>query len=94
MTAYTIPLTGYPETFSITLNNVNYQMTFLYRDAWFMDIQGVVTGIPLVFGVDMLAPYRYLGFAGSLTLTSTTNDDSPPTYSNLGSTVILTYTPD
>ena len=95
-TTYTIPLAGYPETFSIALNNVTYQLTFLWRGSWFMDIAdntgaAIVSAIPMVIGVDLLAPYKYLGFAGSMYMVNKAGGDSPPTFTNLGTDVILTY---
>ncbi|MDE9553375.1 hypothetical protein KKJ06_19745 [Xenorhabdus bovienii] len=68
-----IPLRAENQQFDIQLGGINYRMQLQWRDCagWILDImQGnsepVVTGIPLVFGVDILEQHRYLGFNGSL----------------------------
>jgi hypothetical protein len=44
----------------------------------------LVSGIPLVTGVDLLAPYAYLGFGGELLVATDGNTAAVPTYANLG----------
>jgi hypothetical protein len=99
-TVYEIPLSANPQTFGITQSGVSYRMTLLYRDAdqggWVLDIadvnsQPIICGIPLVAGVDLLAQYRYLGFAGSLVVDSDGDPTAPPTFDNLGDTSHLWY---
>lgn len=51
----------------------------------------LVSGIPLVTGVDLLAPYAYMGFTGSLVVQTDHDTDALPTYSNLGSTSHLYF---
>lgn len=93
---FTIPLqVGVPQTFSIQLGSITYQMTLLYRNdtsglgGWVLDIADssgnpVVQGIPLVTGADLLAQYRHLGFTGSLAIQTTSDPDAVPTFTNLG----------
>lgn len=74
MTAYEIPLSPNPQTFAIELGSTTYQMTVVWNPVlacWVLDIASednapVVSGIPLVTGLDLLAQYEYLGFGGSL----------------------------
>ncbi|MBC8950257.1 hypothetical protein [Xenorhabdus sp. TS4] len=68
-----IPLHAKNQRFDIQLGGVNYRMQLQCRDCagWILDImhpngEPIVLGIPLVSGVDLLEPHRYLGFKGSL----------------------------
>ncbi|MDE1488577.1 hypothetical protein KKI90_21640 [Xenorhabdus bovienii] len=68
-----IPLQSENQQFDIQLGGINYRMQLQWRDCagWILDIMQansdpLVTGIPLVFGVDILEQHRYLGFNGSL----------------------------
>lgn len=92
-TFYEIPLTPDPQRFTVTLSGVDYRMTVQYRDAggagWVLDIadttnQSIVSGVPLVTGVDLLGQYRHLGFAGRLWVQGAANPDDVPTYEDLG----------
>ncbi len=86
-TAYKIPLSGENETFSVSLGGTEYQLTLTWNDAdqggWVLDIadpdsgDAIVSGIPLVTGCDLLAPYRYLGFTGSLIVYAEDSEDAP-----------------
>jgi hypothetical protein len=96
MTTFTIPLAGYPETFSIALNNIYYTMTVQWRDVWTLDISDnsgnlIIGGIPFVMGVDLLAQYGYLGIGGALYIVSNTGLDIPPSFENLATDYTLTY---
>jgi len=96
MTSFIIPLAGYAESFSIALNNVTYQLTIQWRGSWFMDIADstntpIVSGIAMVTGVDLLQPYGYLGFVGSMYMVNTAGGDAPPTFDNIGTDCILQY---
>ncbi|NTA27392.1 phage baseplate plug family protein [Allorhizobium ampelinum] len=99
-TSYEIPLSGSPETFSIQLDGTTYQISTQYADAteagWFINIATddgtpIISGLPLVTGLDLLEPYVYLGIAGSLYVYTDVDTDAVPTYSNLGSTSHLVY---
>lgn len=73
---------------------VEYQLTVKWNDpnqSWMVDIADsngnpIVSGIPLVTGKDLLAPYGYLNFGGQLIAQTTNNVDAVPTFVNLGST--------
>ncbi|CBJ42544.1 phage baseplate plug protein [Ralstonia solanacearum] len=89
---FEIPLDPRPQTFSIWLVGVQYQFTLQWRDTtnggWFLDIADralnpIISGIPLVTGVDLLAQHKYLGLGFELWV-QTDAADAPPTYNNLG----------
>lgn len=91
---FEIPLTAQPQTFLVSLAGVQYQFTLQWRDTanggWVLDIADassnpIVSGIPLVTGVNLLAQYKYLSFGFELWV-QTDAADAPPTYTNLGST--------
>ena len=91
---FEIPLqVGTPQTFSIALGGITYQLTFLYRNdpagGWTVDIADssgnpILQGVPLVTGADLLAQYKHLGFTGSLVVQTVSNPDAVPTFANLG----------
>jgi len=90
---FEIPLTPAAQTFLISLAGVQYQMTLQWRDAvnnggWVLDIADstgnpLISGIPLVTGVDLLAQYKYVGIGVELWV-QTDAADVVPTYTNLG----------
>ncbi|MFA9439398.1 hypothetical protein ACDA63_07155 [Uliginosibacterium sp. sgz301328] len=93
MSTFEIPLTSQPQRFTITLSGVDYIVTVRYRDAqyggWVVDIADaqqnpMVSGIPLVTGIDLLAQYKYMGFGGRLWAQTTDDPDAVPTFANLG----------
>jgi uncharacterized protein DUF6983 len=94
MAVFLVPTLGVNETFSVTLG-VPYSLQIIWRDdpcgmgGWFLDIgdgQGapLVSGIPLVPGVDLLAQYGYLGFTGGLWVQNGQDPEAPPTFDGLG----------
>lgn len=93
MATFEILLTPEAQTFQVSLAGVQYQFTLQWRDAvnnggWVLDIADatsnpMVSGIPLVTGVDLLAQYGYLGIAAELWV-QTDAADAVPTYTNLG----------
>ncbi|WP_069705192.1 phage baseplate plug family protein [Burkholderia seminalis] len=92
-TFYEIPLTPDPQTFTITLRGVIYQLTVQYRAAggtgWILDVADasgnlLVSGIPLVTGTDLLGQFGYLGFGGSLWVQGAASPDDVPTFDDLG----------
>lgn len=92
-TTYEIPLSSDPQSFSIQLEGITYNLTLTYRDAdmggWLLNIADVggnalVNGIPLVTGRDLLEPYSYLGLGGALWASTDADPDAVPTYANLG----------
>lgn len=103
MTTYTeIPLIpSQPQRFTITLGGVSYNMRLTYDTAqggcWILDIGDanmrslLVTGIPLVTGVDLVAQYAYLNFGGALVCTTDRGAGEVPTFDGLGVTSHLYY---
>lgn len=89
-----IPLTPAQAcVFTVTLNDVLYNMRLTYNTAqegcWILDIGDenqvmLVAGIPLVSNIDLLAQYTYLGFGGSLVLTTDRNAAEVPRFEDLG----------
>ncbi|MFM0488023.1 phage baseplate plug family protein [Paraburkholderia graminis] len=91
---FEIPLTPAPQTFFVSLVGTQYQFTLQWRDAtgggWILDIgdasgKPIVSGIPLVTGVNLLHQYLHLGLGFELWV-QTDAADAPPTYTNLGIT--------
>ncbi|WP_118986730.1 phage baseplate plug family protein [Photorhabdus sp. CRCIA-P01] len=79
-----IPLSPKNQQFDIQLNGINYKMRLMWRDiaGWILDImtpdsEFIVTGLPLVFGADLLEQYRHLGFNGSLIFYGDINQEKP-----------------
>ena len=59
--------------------------------AWFLDLadannNAVLTGIPLVTGLDLLAQYAYLGIGGMLVVQSDNDLSLVPDFNSLGVT--------
>lgn len=94
MPAYEIPLSPEPQTFTIELSGVTYRLTFGWNavvSVWVLDIADqyenpILRGIPLVANVDLLSPYPYLNFGGTLIAQTDSDINLPPTFDNLGST--------
>lgn len=91
MQAIEIPLTPDNQYFQVVLGGVNYSLRIIWRDiaGWIIDIQnasGVVmlTGVPLVPGVDLLEQFPELGFDGALITICDNGAPEYPTNSNLG----------
>ncbi len=89
-----IPLTAVPQSFSISLNSVIYNLTIVWNTqstSWTLDIADVnsnpiLQGIPLITGADLLEQYAYAGIGGSLYVQSDGDQTAVPTFSNLGTT--------
>lgn len=91
MTIAEIPLGADNQIFAIQLAGQQLRLRLIYRDAagWIMDIldaddEPVISGIPLVTGVDLLAAYRSLGFSGGLWVVSDDEAQEYPSKTNLG----------
>jgi hypothetical protein len=93
-TPFLIPLQPANQVFTITLAGVQYQFTVKWNDAnqaWTLDIADatganpIISGIPIVTGADLLAPYGYLNFGGQLIAQTTNDTNAVPTLANLGS---------
>lgn len=93
-TAYEIPLTADPQVFAIALAGVTYSLTLRWNTAaecWFLDIadrsrQTILSGVPVVTGLDLLAQYEYLELGGMLVVQTDHDADAVPTLANLGTT--------
>lgn len=94
MNGYEIPLIAQPQTLTITLAGVVYQLYVYWCEpaqAWGMDISDnsgnpLITGIALVTGTDLLGQYAFLELGGLLVVFSDGADPlASPTFTNLGS---------
>ena len=92
MPSYEIPLKPYAQHLSIPINGITYQLTVRWNigaAVWVVDIADlngnkILSGIPLVTGIDLLGQYQYLKFGASLHAFTDGNVTAPPTYENLG----------
>lgn len=99
MVTYEIPLSPNAQSFSIALAGVTYVLTLTWNSqsaVWNLNIAdkrniNILTGIPLVANVDLLAPYGYLNFGGKLIAFTDHSPDDPPTYGNIGSSGHLLF---
>lgn len=99
MTRYVIPLASEPQAFSITLAGKEYRLTLRWCDSaeggWLLDIgaadnaASLAACIPLVTGVDLLAPYPEHDWGGWLWLQEAT--DQAPTFETLGGEAKLIF---
>ena len=89
---YFVPLRDGPQTLSIALSGVVYQVRVRYSarvDLWVLDIadadgNSLVRDIPMVTGCDLLAQYHHLGFGGALIVRNvSTGTDDPPQFDEL-----------
>lgn len=89
---YFVPLRDGPQTLSIALSGVVYQVRVRYLarvDLWVLDIadadgNSMVRDIPMVTGCDLLAQYHHLGFGGALVVrNAVTGTDDPPQFDEL-----------
>ncbi|MBP2167722.1 hypothetical protein J2125_000914 [Erwinia toletana] len=87
-----IPLTPDNQQFTILIGNLSWRIRLLWRDdaGWIMDLQqsdgtAIISGIPLVSGVDLLAQYNSLGFGFSLYFLSDVDTQQYATKTDLGS---------
>ena len=91
-TPFEIPLSANPQIFIITLNQIDYNINLYWCDpanCWVIDISDtsgnkILSGIPLVTGVDLLEPYSYLNFGGQLIVQTDHTTLEVPTFDNLG----------
>lgn len=97
---YEIPLSAANQSFQIQIGGIVYQLTLIWRDAdqggWCLDIADsqqtpILSGVPLVTGVDLLAQYAYLGFGGKLVVFGDSDPLAAPTFANLGTTTRLYF---
>ncbi|HEJ2441841.1 TPA: hypothetical protein SLZ45_003367 [Burkholderia multivorans] len=91
MQIYEIPLSSDVQTFNISLSGTTYRLTLIYRGAagWVLDIAddsgtSIVSGIPLVTGIDLLGQHKHLGFQGRLWVQGAEDPDDVPEFDDLG----------
>ena len=99
-TVYEIPITpgGGNQTFSTDLGGTIYRFSLFWRNAvdggWTIDIADadgnqMVTGVPLLPGGDILAPFKHLEIPGGLYVVTDGEPETPPSFLNLGETAHL-----
>ena len=90
---FEIPLPATPQRFKITLSGSDYWIALTFKNindgGWVLAIENssgekLVSGIPLVTGIDLLGQYKYLGFNGGLRGQTTADPDAVPTFENMG----------
>lgn len=78
-----IPLSPDNQTFNIDIAGTRWRMSIIWREVWWvMNLadssgNGLITGIPLITGVDLLAQHAWLGFNFQLSVAC---DDSTQIY--------------
>jgi hypothetical protein len=90
--AYKFPLSPKAQSFFARLGSKRYLLTWRFNSAaqsWMLSIADenknpILSSIPVVTGLDLLAPYRYTGIEGSIVVQTDHNADAVPTYANLG----------
>jgi hypothetical protein len=101
-TAFIMPLANTPQTLTITLNGITYNMRVVWNQAgkcWIADFYDsnnvpILLGAALVTGDDLLECFGYLGIgdnAGQLIVQTASNTDAVPTFDNLGTDGNLFY---
>lgn len=100
MNWYEIPLDPSPQQFTIALAGATYTITLSYREidegGWFIDLADannvpILSGVPLVTGIDLLEQYGYLDIGGSLYVFSDGDALATPTADNIGTTAHLYF---
>jgi len=98
-TQYEIPTTPESQTFTAKLGNYVYSVNLYFcppANVWVIDLADdannpILSGIPLITGIDLLAPYTYLNFGGQLIALTDSSSEIPPTQENLGTTGHLRF---
>lgn len=101
MNWFLIPLINGPQQFQIALAGVNYLLTVKWNPSneggWVFDLadtdtsEPLISGQPLVTGVDLLADLQYLGIDGKLVVYTNGEPDAVPTFENLGNEANLYF---
>ncbi|ARF49676.1 phage baseplate plug family protein [Pantoea stewartii] len=85
-----IGLTPDNQQYSYSVKGTTYQFRILWRDiCWVLDISdstgtGIVSGIPLVTGADLMEPFNHLGLGFSLLVVCDVPGQDYPTETDLG----------
>lgn len=89
---YEVPVTPVPQRMAITLAGKPWNLGLYWNDIsgkWIFDLSDqdknpVLSGIPVVAGVDLLGQFEYLGIGGSLVVQTDADPYQDPTYENFG----------
>jgi hypothetical protein len=93
MPVFKLPTNNLPQVFKVALGGNTYSLTLLWstiNHAWILDIAdstgtaSIVSGIIVVAGTDLLAPYPYLGFGGALVAVTAGDVSIQPSLTTLG----------
>lgn len=85
-----IPLTADNQHFSVILAGATWRISIIWRDFyWIMELHNdrggpVISGIPLVTGVDLLAQYAYMDLGFKLVVVCDDSTQDYPTKTDLG----------
>lgn len=101
MTPVEIPLQPIDQEFRVPLGGLSYVLRLTwnqYASAWILDIASdttapLVSGIPLITGVNLLDPFPYLGIAGGLYVQSDADPQRVPGVLDLGVSGHLYFVP-
>ena len=97
MNIYSVPLRDGPQTLTIALSGVVYQLRVRYSartDLWVLDIadadgNSLVRNIPMVTGCDLLRQYHHLNFGGALVVqNAVTGTDESPQFDELAGALL------
>lgn len=92
MNYYEVPLTPLPQKIGIILAAKPWNLGIYWNDfssKWILDISDqndvpVLSGLPVVAGVDLLGQHQHLGFGGSLVVQTDSNPYKDPSYTDFG----------
>lgn len=90
MNAIELPLIAGNQTFSTTINGTLYQISIVWRGAfWTLDLadsngDAIVSGMPMITGADLLGQHQHLGFGFSLVVMCDIAGQENPTQYDLG----------
>lgn len=98
MVYFEIPLNTVNQAFNVQLAGINYRFRLVWRDVaefWALDIgypdgTALINGLPLTLGNNILKQHQHL-IKGVMFVV--TDDNSEPTYSNLGTRTHLFWIP-
>lgn len=94
MAFFKIPLNPFPESFGVTINNVDYNGVTRWNvpaQTWVLSLfttnnVPILQNIPLIPGVDLLGQFAYLGINAKMSALVDSDSAAVPSYSALGTT--------
>lgn len=94
MAFFKIPLNPFPETFSVAINNVDFNAVTRWNNVqqcWVASVLDsnsvpILQNIPLIPGVDLLSQFAYLDLGIKLSALVDYDSAAVPKYSELGTT--------